>query len=105
MKEHTHQAKRFYNSKLWRKCRAAYISTVPGGLCEHCNESVGHIVDHIEEINIHNIDDPNITLNHDNLQFLCLECHNTKTFKKHSSIRDGFTFDNEGNLIPIAPPF
>ena len=101
MREHTQAAKRFYNSKHWRKCRASYISTVPGGICEHCHEAVGHIVDHIEEINIHNINDPNITLNHDNLQYLCLKCHNTKTFRKYSSIREGFTFNENGDLIPI----
>ena len=104
MREHTLEAKRFYNSSQWRKCRASYISTVPGGLCEHCNEAIGYIVDHIEEINIHNINDPNITLNHDNCQLLCTPCHNVKTFRKYSSIREGFTFNSEGELVPLAPP-
>ena len=103
MREHTLEAKRFYNSSQWRKCRASYISTVPGGLCEHCQHSMGYIVDHIQEINIHNINDPDITLNHNNLQYLCLECHNTKTFRKYNAIREGFTFNDDGELIPIAP--
>lgn len=30
---------------------------------------------HVIELTPQNIDDPNITLNHDNLQMLCRECH------------------------------
>lgn len=75
-------AKSFYNSTKWKKCRAAYIASVYGG----------YIVDHIIEITPENIDDANITLNHDNLQFLCLDCHNKKTFSKPAVI-DGCWFD------------
>ncbi|WP_369899756.1 HNH endonuclease [Bacillus manliponensis] len=92
-------AKKFYNSKAWRKCREAYISKV-FGLCEHCSDP-GYIVDHIEEITPDNIDDPNITLNHENLQYLCTPCHNRKTFVKYSPVREGLRFDDEGNLIQI----
>lgn len=74
MREHTAAAKKFYNSKAWRKCRESYIQMVPDGLCEHCQFNPGYIVDHKEEINIYNINDSMITLNHDNLQYLCLEC-------------------------------
>lgn len=101
MREHTAEAKRFYKSSAWKKCRASYIATVPGGLCEHCNDAMGYIVDHIEEINSQNINDPNITLNHENLQYLCTPCHNVKTFKKYSAIRDGFYFDENGNLMEL----
>lgn len=103
VREHTLEAKRFYNSQRWKKCRASYISSVPGGICEHCNDAVGYIVDHVEEINMQNINNPEITLNHNNLQFLCLECHNRKTFKKYSSIREGFTFNEDGEFIPSSP--
>ena len=103
MREYTLEAKRFYKSTAWRKCRAAYIATVPGGLCEHCHDAMGYIVDHITEINSVNINDPDITLNHSNLQYLCLECHNTKTFRKHSAIREGYTFNHYGELVPMPP--
>ena len=103
MREHTAEAKRFYKSARWKKCRASYIATVPGGLCEHCNESMGYIVDHIIEINSQNINDPEITLNHKNLQYLCTPCHNVKTFRKYSAIREGFMFDEEGNLVQKSP--
>ncbi len=96
-------AKKFYNSKEWINCRASYLSTVHG-LCEHCLERgdhvPGYIVDHIEELTPENIDDPLVSLNHDNLQYLCLPCHNTKTFGKDVEvIREGLIFNEEGNLI------
>lgn len=96
-------AKKFYNSKPWRNCRASYISKVHG-LCEHCLESgthtPGYIVDHIIEITPDNIDDVEITLSHSNLQYLCLPCHNTKTFGKDVEvIREGLAFDTDGNII------
>lgn len=90
-------AKRFYKSKAWRECRQSYMSKVHG-LCEHCS-GIGYILDHIKELNPNNINDPNITLNHENLQFLCLPCHNTKTFQKYSPIREGCYFDSDGNIL------
>ena len=96
-------AKKFYNSKEWINCRTSYISTVHG-LCEHCLERgdhvPGYIVDHIEALTPENIEDPLVSLNHDNLQYLCLPCHNVKTFGKDVEvIREGLIFNEEGNLI------
>jgi 5-methylcytosine-specific restriction protein A len=90
-------AKKFYKSKAWRKCRESYIPKV-FGICEHCGDP-GYILDHIEEITPENINDPEITLNHENLQYLCLACHNRKTFGKYGSTRDDVMFDEYGNLI------
>lgn len=97
MRQHTAAAKKFYRTKAWQQCRKAYISTVHG-LCEHC-EGPGYIVDHVIEINSNNIHDASITLNHDNLQYLCTPCHNKKTFKKLEPTREGLAFDAQGNLI------
>ncbi len=99
MLHHTKSAKKFYNSKAWLKCRESYISKV-FGLCEHCDDP-GYILDHIIEINSDNVNDPEITLNHSNLQYLCTSCHNKKTFSIHSPMRDGLTFNADGNLIEI----
>lgn len=96
-------AKKFYNSKQWKKCRQSFISyriTVDGGMCQHCKDKLGYIVDHIEEITPDNINDPSITLNHDNFQYLCLECHNTKTFGKKEEER--FYFDNDGMIHELS---
>lgn len=100
-------ARGFYKSRAWQRCRAAFISereAIDGGLCQHCGCKRGYIVDHIVEIDPDNINDPGITLNHDNLQYLCLECHNTKTFLKHKGTRDDLCFDAEGNINKISPP-
>lgn len=93
----------FYDSPAWRKCRKSYISkrqSIDGGMCEHCKQEIGYIVDHIEELTPDNINDPYITLNHENLQFLCLPCHNTKHFGKDTEvIRDELMFDKDGNIV------
>ncbi len=98
-------AKKFYKGKAWRLCRESFISyrvTVDGGMCEHCKDNLGYIVDHKEEITPENIDDPEITLNHENLQYLCTPCHNRKTFGNGNDfniVRDGLEFDSNGDLI------
>ncbi|MDA2526720.1 HNH endonuclease, partial [Bacillus cereus] len=48
-------AKRFYKSTAWKKCRGAYIAATLDGMCEHCKEVPGYIVDHIVEITPVNI--------------------------------------------------
>jgi len=98
--EHSAEAKRFYKSRAWQKCRASYISKVHG-LCERC-EQPGVIVHHKEYINIGNVDDPYVTLNHDNLEYLCQTCHNKEHFSKHEPLAKGYAFDVEGNLIDIT---
>ena len=78
------EQKRFYKSKEWQRCRASYISSV-GGLCERCLKKgivrPGKIVHHKEYISVENITDPIILLNPDNLEYVCLECHNRIHFK------------------------
>ncbi|MFB8328091.1 HNH endonuclease [Bacillus wiedmannii] len=92
-------AKKFYKSTAWVKCRESYIATTLDGMCEHCKEAPGYIVDHIVEITPEIIGNPDITLNHENLQYLCLPCHNTKTFGKAVLIREDVMFDENGDLI------
>lgn len=90
-------AKTFYNSKEWIKCKNAYIKSKLG-LCERCSK-VGTIVHHKKYINKGNINDPNITLNFNNLELLCHDCHNKEHMIKHSAIRDNLMFDSEGRLV------
>lgn len=99
-------ARKFYNSKEWKKCRRSFISirqSTDGGMCEHCQKELGYIVDHITELTPENINDPDIILNHDNLQYLCLECHNTKTFGRQKEQR--YVFDDNGMIQPRLPPY
>lgn len=69
---------RFYHSGLWIRCRD-YIKIRDNGLCQHCLNNkqikVGTIVDHIIPLSV----DWNKRLDEDNLQLLCVGCHNVKT--------------------------
>lgn len=75
MKEY---AKEFYSSTRWKHTREAYAKSV-GGLCERCLKKgqykAGEVVHHIKHITPNNIDNPDITLNWNNLQLLCTQCH------------------------------
>lgn len=69
--------KAFYDSRPWRQLRAAKLGQQP--LCEHCALSgivrPARIIDHVVSIN--NGGDMLPPL--DDLQSLCIPCHNTKT--------------------------
>ena len=76
-------AKPFYNSAAWKKVRKSFIAnrvSIDGAMCQMCHEVPGYIVDHIEELSPDNINNTKITLSWSNLQYLCLNCHNIKTF-------------------------
>jgi 5-methylcytosine-specific restriction protein A len=93
-------AKAFYNSTAWKKCRASYIASVYHQ-CERCaNGTIGYIVHHKILLTQHNIDDPTVTLNHDNLEYLCQDCHN----REHNSgqtVANGLVFDGNGQLVRL----
>lgn len=89
-------SKAFYNSNSWRKLRR-YICESRNWTCEECG-GYGDQVHHIIEINPDNINNPEITLNENNLQLLCEECHNSKR-RTDSVVNDGLMFDYFGNLV------
>ena len=68
----------FYKTQAWQDCRASYLKR-QGGLCEVCLSkgiyTPAEIVHHKVHITAQNVNDPEVTLNHDNLQALCRECH------------------------------
>lgn len=96
-------AKSFYKSKRWQKCRAAYIK-YRGGLCERCYAKgivkAGVIVHHREYITPDNINDPEISMNFDNLELLCFECHNQEHFKEQKR----YTVDGLGRVTALDSP-
>lgn len=69
----------FYNSTAWRRLSKAY-RTSKFGLCEICHEK-GAEVHHKKEIDPAMIDNEqylqDVALNWDNLQLLCVSCHNS----------------------------
>ena len=74
----TPDGKKFYQSSAWRKCRAEYIKNrqlIDGGMCEVCLHRLGEELHHEEKLNSDNKDDKSISLNHDNLKWVCRECH------------------------------
>ncbi len=93
-------AKTFYKSKTWQACRAAYIKKV-GGLCERCLAKgmivPAVIVHHKIYIGPENINDPTVTLNWDNLEALCRDCH----ADEHAGRERRFTVDELGRVTVV----
>ena len=100
MKEY---ARAFYKSTAWQRCRDSYIKSV-GGLCERCLADglivPGYIVHHKCYLTPENIKDPSITLNFDNLEYLCHVCHNKEHFKEAYEKR--YKIDESG-AVRILP--
>lgn len=98
MKEY---AKGFYKSAAWKRARQQVI-TRSNGLCERCKArgiyKPGYIVHHKEYITPGNISNPNITLNLDNLEYVCEDCHNKEHKAVHTPMR--YQYDANGNLLP-----
>lgn len=91
-------AKSFYNSSTWRRTAAAYKAS-KYGVCERCGRPHGRIVHHKVHITPENINDVDVVLNWDNLELLCIDCHNREHFEKNLSTREGLKFDELGYLI------
>lgn len=97
-------AKKFYNSKVWKECRASYIAkriSIDGGLCESCHMELGKIVHHEVWLTPDNISNPMISLNHDNLKLDCQTCHNSE--KEGQEIEQPRYYFENGEIILIAP--
>lgn len=92
-------AKQFYSGIRWQKTREAYAKKV-NYLCENCLAAgiitPGAIVHHKKHITPTNINDPNITLNEDNLIMLCRQCHEAI----HNNQR--FVVKDNGAIAPLV---
>lgn len=68
----------FYKTAAWKKLRDSYIKSV-GGLCERCYASGiirhGDTIHHKIHLTPENINDPAVTMNPENLELLCRQCH------------------------------
>lgn len=72
-------AKSFYKSAAWQRCRDGFIAyrrSIDGGVCQRCHDQPGYIVHHKIYLSPANLRNPQIALNFDNLEFVCLDCHN-----------------------------
>lgn len=102
----------FYQTKLWKQIRKN-IWLKQSCLCKRCNRPVyvngiseyipkdkrlKGIVHHKEYLNDINYTDERISINEDNLEGLCINCHNKEHFST-SVTRNDLSFDVDGNLI------
>lgn len=92
MKEY---AEAFYKSRAWVKTQKLYMESIHY-VCERCG-GIAKIVHHKKYITPKNITDPEITLNFDNLEGLCQDCHN----KEHTAKVSRAVFDANGNMIAV----
>lgn len=81
-------AESFYKSKSWERCRDSFMKS-KNWICEQCGD-VAEIAHHIIPVEPWTINDPKVTLNHENLECLCRKCHGLR----HSSMT--VSFDENG---------
>lgn len=95
-------AEKFYNSARWQHCRAAFIDSrirEDGGMCQRCHAQLGYIVHHKIHLTPLNIDDPEISLNFDNLEYVCKDCHDEEHLPGHGAKATFCGFDEEGRPV------
>lgn len=85
----------FYNSKKWRRVSAAYLSS-KHYLCERCGKPA-QICHHKKWLNESNVNNPEIALNFENLEALCIDCHNAEHGLRH----DVAVFNSAGELVSV----
>ena len=88
-------ARSFYASALWKKTRSAY-ARYRYGLCERCGRP-GDIVHHKIYLTPENITNDAIALGFDNLEMLCIVCHN-REHDSSDAISPDLYFDEDGNI-------
>lgn len=89
-------AKAFYESPAWRKTRD-YVFKRDSALCVRCG-APGVIVHHKIELTPKNIGNPLISLNEENLETLCRQCH-AIAHGGGAPIAEGLAFDENGNVV------
>lgn len=89
-------ASEFYASTAWKTCRENYKKKMCY-ICEKCG-GVASEVHHIRHITPKNINDPEVTLNEDNLMCLCHRCH-MKIHSRSNKYGDRYIIDQEGHVI------
>lgn len=90
-------AERFYKGREWHRVRAL-VWARDRGLCQRCLKKgilkEGDTVHHIDPLTPENINDPAVSLNPENLETLCRDCH-AAVHKKDKR----YKFDDLGRVI------
>ena len=96
----------FYNSTMWQYIRMKALKR-DGFTCVYCGARATE-VHHIIELNERNVHDPNTSLNLNNLQSLCHDCHTKVTMVEHGKKKFDcdmeYYFDSDGNIQRFKPP-
>lgn len=94
----------FYKSKTWQQCRTSYLKSV-GGLCERCYQKglfiPAKIVHHKTYLTPDNINDPDVSLNWDNLEAICKPCHEAEHEYCGRKEQKRYAVDEFGKIIGI----
>lgn len=65
-------------------------------------DSHGYMVHHKQYINSNNIWNTDITLNFENLELLCFDCHNKEHFEKTDFTNDGELKPRQDDMYRLA---
>ncbi|MCR5304856.1 MAG: HNH endonuclease [Lachnospiraceae bacterium] len=87
--------KAFYNSAAWQRVSSAYMNS-RSYICERCGKPAV-ICHHKKWLNGENVKDPYVALSFENLEALCLECHNIEHGLNHSVA----IFDEDGDISRV----
>lgn len=87
----------FYHSPQWRRLSRAFLLS-RNYICQRCG-APAEIAHHKQHLTAANVNNPEISLNPDNLEALCLACHNAEHFSAGGATAAGLAFDGDGNLI------
>ena len=100
MEEFRKWQRKFYRSREWETMRDM-VRQESKMRCRMCGKLIRgkSIVDHIKAITPQNKNDLKVTLSIDNLQLLCLECHNAK----HAKNKFDFELEKRKDINLIPP--
>ena len=90
----------FYQCRAWRKLSKAFLMS-KHYICERCGQPA-EIAHHKIHLTAENVLDPEISLNPENLEALCMDCHNTEHFGRGGATAAGLTFTETGDIIPAT---
>lgn len=106
----------FYQSKAWKQIRQG-VWLKQHCICARCGRAVyvdgisdylpkekrlRGIVHHKEYLTEQNYTDDDIALNADNLEGLCIDCHNVE-HARPGALKKNLMFDKDGNLVERWP--
>lgn len=104
--------KSVYKSEAWKDISKAYVLS-KNCICERCGRAIycdgispylpkqyrlRYVVHHKTYLNELNFTDKDIAYSNDNLELLCIDCHN-KEHHPNNAVKGGFSFDEMGNLV------